>query len=60
MGDMLEEFAREKISEILRELPVNERIKGLSADDLLAVLPPEQLEELFRWMNNDKAAANHG
>ena len=41
MKDALEQFAEETIEELLKELPVEKRIKGLSPDDLLAALSPE-------------------
>ena len=55
MADMLEQFAREKIAEILKELPAEERLKGLSPaerlkgltqDEVLAALPPDLREAL--------------
>jgi hypothetical protein len=42
MPDALEEFARETIAELLKKLPVEERIKGLSAQELLAGLSVEE------------------
>src|SRR5262249_35916246 len=41
MPDTLEQLAKDTIEQLLKDLPVRERLKGLSADDLLAALPPE-------------------
>jgi hypothetical protein len=46
MPDALQEFARETINELLKKLPPEERLKGLSVDELLAALSPETREEL--------------
>ncbi len=41
MPDMLEELTKETIARLLRNLPAEERVKGLSPDELLAALSPE-------------------
>jgi hypothetical protein len=41
MPDMLEQFAEETINELLKNMPVEKRLKGLSADEVLAALSPE-------------------
>jgi hypothetical protein len=41
MPDALEQFAEETIEELLKKLPARRRVKGLSADDLLAAMTPE-------------------
>ena len=46
MPDELAELARETIAELLKTTPLKERIKGVSADELLAALSPEIQEEL--------------
>ena len=49
MPDMLEEFARETVDRLLRELPVEKRLEGLTVEQLLEglkELPPEMLREL--------------
>jgi hypothetical protein len=62
MPDKLEEFARETIDQLLKELPAKKRVEGLSAeerleglsvDELLKGLPPETLEELRRRMKDN-------
>jgi hypothetical protein len=48
MADKLKEFVRQSIDELLKSLPPEERLKGLSADEVARALPPEILEELAR------------
>lgn len=51
MSDKLKEFARQTIDEMVKKLPPEERLKGLSADEVaqaLQALPPETLEALTR------------
>ena len=54
MSDILKDFVRETIDELLNSLPVEERIKGLSAEDLRKSLSVEErlkglsVEELVR------------
>ena len=48
MADKLKEFVRQSIDELLKSLPPEERLKGLSADEVARALPPETLEELAR------------
>ncbi len=57
MPDLLKEFAQEAKAELLREMPVEERLEGISAekrleglspDDLLAGLSPEIREALLQ------------
>ena len=42
MADMLEQFAREKIAEILKNLPAEERLKGLPAEEVLKSFSPAE------------------
>jgi hypothetical protein len=42
MPDMLEEFARETIDRLLKDLPVEKRLEGLPAEQLVLRLSPEQ------------------
>jgi hypothetical protein len=67
MPDLLEEFARQTIEQILKELPAQkrleglsaeERLKGLPAEDLLKGLSAEQREELRRLLNANGGPAN--
>jgi hypothetical protein len=48
--DQLKQFAEETINELLEKMPLKERIKGVSADELLAALSPEIQEELAESM----------
>jgi hypothetical protein len=61
MPDLLEEFTREKIDQLLKSLPTKkrleylsakERLEGLSADEMLAALSPEALEALLRRLKD--------
>jgi hypothetical protein len=63
MPDMLDQFVRETIDELLKKLPPEERLKGLPAaervkgmtpDELLEALPPEVLEGLRRKLQDKK------
>jgi len=65
MPDMLEEFAREAIDRLLKELPVEkrleglsaeERLKGLSAEDLANSLPLEMLRSLVELLRDNGAS----
>jgi hypothetical protein len=47
MSTPLEEFARETIDMLLKELPVEKRLEGVSVDELLKVLPPSTLQALL-------------
>jgi hypothetical protein len=46
MPDALEQFAQETIKELLKKLPAEKRLEGLSMGELLAALPPEALAAL--------------
>lgn len=50
MPDMLEEFTRETIDQLLKELPAEKRLEGLSPEQLLAALPPQTREALARLL----------
>jgi hypothetical protein len=50
MPDLLEQFTRETIDRLLRELPPEKRLEGLSAEEMLAALPPEMREALARLL----------
>jgi hypothetical protein len=47
----LKEFVRQTMDEMREELSVRERLKGLSAEELIRALPPETLEALARELN---------
>jgi len=58
MPDMLEEFARETVDRLLKELPVKKRLEGLTADQLveaLKELPPETFQELVEKLKGNGA-----
>lgn len=60
MPDMLEEFARETVDRLLKELPVKKRLEGLTAEQLLEglkELPPETRRELAEKLKDNGAAA---
>jgi hypothetical protein len=48
MPDKLKEFVRQTMAQLVETLPAEERLKGLSADELVRALSPEMLEELTR------------
>lgn len=48
MPDKLQEFVRESLDNLLRNMPVEERLKGLSAEEVIQGLPPEVLQEIAR------------
>jgi hypothetical protein len=50
MSDKLKEFVRQTMDEMLERLPVEERLKGLSAEEVVKALPPETLEALARQL----------
>jgi hypothetical protein len=67
MPDLLEEFARETIDRLLKELPAEkllerltpeERLKGLSVEELLKGLPRETLEALLERMRANGSATD--
>ncbi len=49
MPDKLKEYVRESLNRILASLPPEERLKGLTAEEVIRGLPPETLE---RWRDN--------
>jgi len=62
MPDLLEEFTRETIDRLLKELPptkrleglsAEQRLEGLSAEEGLAALPPETVEALARKLKGN-------
>lgn len=67
MPDALEEFTRETIDRVLRELPAKKRLEGVSleerlegvpVEDLLAALPPQTREALARRLKAIGASSN--
>jgi hypothetical protein len=58
MPDMLEQLARETIEDLLKNLPVKERLKGVSADDLLEALSPEMRAALAQRLKDHGSHSN--
>jgi hypothetical protein len=67
MPDMLEEFYRETIERLLKELPIEKRLAGLSPEERLEGLSPEErikgipretLEELLRKLKDNGSSAS--
>jgi hypothetical protein len=50
MPDKLKEYVRETIDKLLASLPPEERLKGLSAEEVARGLPPETLQALSRLL----------
>jgi hypothetical protein len=48
MPDMLEEFTRETIDRLLKELPVEKRLEGLSPEERLEGLSDEEIERILQ------------
>ncbi|MBI1915651.1 MAG: hypothetical protein HYS12_13105 [Planctomycetes bacterium] len=57
MWKNLEELARETRKEILQKASPEERLEGLTADDLLEALPPEVRAALAQRLKDDEASA---
>jgi hypothetical protein len=67
MPDLLEEFTRETIDQLLRELPIEKRLEGvplekrlegLSPEEVLAALSPESRAALARLLKTNGANPN--
>lgn len=56
MSDKLKEYVRESLQNILEKLPVEERLKGLSAEEIIRALPPETREALARQLKINGAS----
>ena len=50
MPDKLKEYVRESLDKLLASLPAEERLRGLSAEELARALPPETREALARLL----------
>jgi hypothetical protein len=57
MPDALEEFTRQAIDELLRTLPVQKRLQGVSPAQLLAALSPEARAELLQLLKEEEASS---
>jgi hypothetical protein len=60
MPDVLEQFAKETIEELLREMPVEQRLEGLSADEVWAALSPETRAALAQRLKEDGSLQDPG
>src|SRR5262249_41387071 len=60
MPDKLKEYVRESMAEILKTLPAEERLKGLSAEEVVRALPPETLQELARLLKTNGRSTDLG
>ena len=58
MSEVLEKFVEETIAEILATLPPEERLKDLSAEEVLRGLSPEVREALTRYLRGDGGPVN--
>jgi hypothetical protein len=58
--ELLKQFAQETTEKILKEAPVEKRIEGLSADELLAALSPEVRAELARRLKAEESQPSPG
>jgi hypothetical protein len=58
MPDALEEFTRQTIARILRELPMEKRLEGASIEERLAALSPQAREALARRLKANGAQSN--
>jgi hypothetical protein len=57
MPDLLEEFARETIDQLLKDLPIEKRLEGLTPKQRLEGLTPEQLRELAEMLKANGSSA---
>ncbi len=53
MPDKLKEFVRETMDMMRESMTIEERVKGLSAEELVRALPPETLEALARKLKTN-------
>ena len=57
MSDKLKEFARQYLQELLKKLPVEERVEGLSAEELIRALPPKTLEAMAQQLKGNGSSS---
>jgi hypothetical protein len=60
MPDKLKEYVRESMAEIVKTVPLEERVKGVSAEELVRALPPETLQALARLLKANGHSAEPG
>jgi hypothetical protein len=56
MSNALQEFARETIDELLKELPVEKRLEGLTPEQRVQGLSAEELFELAKKLKDNGAS----
>jgi hypothetical protein len=60
MPDKLKEYFRESLDRILASLPPEERLKGLSAEEVVRALPPEMRQAVARLLKTNGQSAEPG
>jgi hypothetical protein len=60
MPDKLKEYVRESLAKLLASLSAEERLKGLSAEEVARALPPETRQELARLLKTNGHSAEPG
>ncbi len=60
MPDVLEQFAKETIEELLKKLPAEELLKRLSVDELLAALPADKRAALAKRLKENASPPPSG
>jgi hypothetical protein len=60
MPDKLKDYVRESLDTLLARLPAEERLKGLSAEEVARALSPETLQELARLLRANGHSAEPG
>lgn len=60
MPDKLKEYVRESLDKLLASLPAEERLKGLSAEEVARALAPETLQALARLLKANGHSAESG
>lgn len=58
IGELLAELPAEKRQKLFEDLPIEQRLRGLSAEELVKSLPPETLAALRRQLRADENSAN--
>ncbi len=58
MPDKLKEYVRESLDKLLASLPPEQRLKGLTAEELARALPPETLQALARLLKANGQTAD--
>ena len=56
MADLLQKFTEETIDEFLKTLPLKERLKGVTVDELLAALSPAERAALAKRLKEEASS----